>query len=76
MIMSDDPCCPECGERHPPELPHNLTPYYHYQFYMRHGRRPHWNDAMAHCTAEVRTIWIEEMIAAMQEDGDTKKRGI
>lgn len=54
--------CQECATKHEPEQPHNqqsLT--YQYKFYDQHGRWPTWADAMAHCTDEIKTFWIEEL---------------
>ena len=58
--------CPECAVAHDPEYPHNLQSLaYQYQFYDKHGRWPTWEDAMAHCTDEMKKIWI----AALAERG-------
>jgi hypothetical protein len=56
--------CPECAHDHPPELPHNQQRlHYQYTFYAQHGRWPTWADAIAHCSADMQTIWKEELIA-------------
>jgi ribonuclease I len=63
--------CPECATKHDPEQPHNqqsLT--YQYNFYDAHGRWPTWEDAMAHCSDKVKTVWI----AALAEHGITVER--
>ncbi|MEG3071067.1 MAG: hypothetical protein HQP61_02355 [Peptococcaceae bacterium] len=60
--------CPECATKHDPEQPHNqqsLT--YQYKFYGKHGRWPTWDDAMGHCTEEVKQAWKE----ALKEYGIT-----
>lgn len=54
--------CPECAVTHDPALPHNAQSlYYQYKFRQKNGRFPTWNDAMAHCTDEVRALWIEAL---------------
>lgn len=54
--------CAECATDHPPEYPHNQQSlYYQYMFYEKHGRWPTWVDALAHCTPEVRAMWVEEL---------------
>lgn len=50
--------CPECAVKHDPWQPHNrdsLT--YQYKFYDKHGRWPTWEDAMEHCSDEVKEVW-------------------
>lgn len=50
--------CQECGAKHEPDLPHNAqSRLYQYAFYGREGRWPTWNDALAHCSDEVRELW-------------------
>lgn len=54
--------CPECATVHDPALPHNRQSlYYQYKFYQKHRRYPTWQDAMAHCTSEVRMLWIRAL---------------
>lgn len=54
--------CPECAVDHPPELPHNQQSlFYQYKFYNDHGRWPTWEDAMSHCSEDMKTIWREEL---------------
>lgn len=53
--------CQVCGRNpaHPPELPHDgHSMYYQYSFYGEHGRWPTWNDAMEHCTDDMKRKWI------------------
>lgn len=50
--------CQECAVDHDPSLPHNKhSLFYQYKFYNDHGRWPTWEDAMAHCTDEVKDYW-------------------
>ena len=59
--------CPECAVRHDPAQPHNRDSLvYQYKFYDRHGRWPTWEDAMAHCTDEIKEYWKQ----ALRERGD------
>jgi hypothetical protein len=52
--------CQECAVDHDPRLPHNQQSlYYQMKFKMEHGRDATWNDAMAHCTDDVKERWIE-----------------
>lgn len=54
--------CPECAVAHDPAMPHNAQSlYYQYKFRQKHGRYPDWNDAMAHCTGEVRAQWTQAL---------------
>lgn len=41
--------CPECAVDHP------------HKFYNDHGRWPTWEDAMSHCSEDMKTIWREEL---------------
>ncbi len=50
--------CTECAVAHDPGMPHNQQSLaYQYHFYDQHGRWPTWEDAMAHCTEEVKEQW-------------------
>ena len=54
--------CPECDVEHDPAMPHNAQSLsYQYKFRQKHGRWPTWADAMAHCTSEVRALWIKAL---------------
>ncbi len=54
--------CQECATEHAPELPHNQQSlFYQYKFYNDHGRWPTWEDAMAHCTDEMKEFWKREL---------------
>ena len=59
--------CPICADNHKPEYPHNKNSiYYQMRFRQDHGRFPKWSDAMAHCTQEIKDLFV----------GECKKRGI
>ena len=58
--------CPECAVKHGPEMPHNQQSlFWQYKFYNDHGRWPTWEDAMAHCSDEMKEFWRQ----ALQERG-------
>lgn len=51
--------CPECAAIHEPEMPHNQQSlFWQYSFMEKNGRWPTWNDALAHCTPEMRAEWV------------------
>ncbi len=52
--------CQECATDHHPSMPHNQQSlYYQMKFHMEHGRCPTWKDAMAHCSDEMKALWIQ-----------------
>jgi len=54
--------CPECAVKHDPTQPHDRQSlHYQYHFHGQHGRWPTWADAMAHCSADVQKMWIDEL---------------
>lgn len=55
--------CAICATKHDPLMPHNQQSiHYQYWFYASsNGRWPTWADAMAHCTDEVKKVWIAEL---------------
>lgn len=54
--------CPKCAVKHDPEMPHNRDSlFYQYAFYAENGRWPTWEDAMAHCSQEMKDIWIQAL---------------
>jgi len=54
--------CPECATKHQPEQPHNAQSlFYQYKFYNDNGHWPTWEDAMAHCTEDVKDFWRTEL---------------
>jgi hypothetical protein len=59
MLLPPKPgLCPECAYDHTPELPHNQqSMFYHIAFYQAHKRYPTWDDAMAHCSAQIQGAW-------------------
>jgi len=60
--------CMTCGTEHEPELPHNRQSlFYQYKFYDKYGRWPTWNDAMEHCSDEIKALWKEVLELVMKE---------
>jgi hypothetical protein len=54
--------CPECAVKHEPEEPHNQQSlFYKYKFFNEYGRWPTWEDAMSHCSVEMKALWIAEL---------------
>jgi len=65
--------CPICATKHEPNEPHNQQSlFYQVKFFKENGRYPTWEDAMAHCSEEMKNFWIE----ALRKHGITiKKQG-
>lgn len=58
--------CQVCAVDHDPELPHNPDSlYYQMTFYDQNKRWPGWADAMAHCSQEMKDMWV----VALKEKG-------
>ena len=56
--------CPICAAMHEEALPHKRNSiYYQMKFRQQHGRFPTWEDAMAHCTEEMKAAWREDLAA-------------
>ena len=50
--------CPVCAVKHDPAQPHNRDSLaYQYKFYDAYGRFPTWDDAMEHCSDDVKRAW-------------------
>lgn len=64
MLLPPKPgVCQECATDHDPEMPHNKQSlYYQTKFQMEHGRAATWEDAMAHCSDEVKEAWKKELL--------------
>lgn len=62
LIPPEPGACLECGIRHPPELPHDKnSAYYRFKFHLENGRWPTWDDALSHCTEEMKIQWKASM---------------
>ncbi len=54
--------CQECATAHSEEEPHNAQSlHYQYKFRLEHGRFPTWDDAISHCSNELKSLWIKEL---------------
>lgn len=54
--------CQECATKHGINEPHNKDSlYYQIHFKMKYGRFPNWEDAMAHCSENMKQLWREEL---------------
>ena len=61
-VDTSDGKCGECATKHEPEMPHNQQSLaYQYHFYADHGRWPTWDDAMSHCTDEMKSYWRKSL---------------
>jgi hypothetical protein len=50
--------CSQCARDHEPDVPHDQQSlHYQYTFYSEHDRWPTWDDAMAHCSADMQAQW-------------------
>jgi hypothetical protein len=69
------PVCPECGQQHPPELPHKAHSIdYQLRFYARHGRAPTWEDSMAHCSEEIKEAYRHLLVRGWKQDPGSEPR--
>lgn len=60
--------CRVCATDHPPEQSHNQESlYYQTAFYMQHQRYPTWTDALAHCTQEMRRLWVPHLVELLKK---------
>lgn len=60
MLPAGPGKCPECAVEHEPEMTHDKrSMFYQMKFHQEHGRWPTWEDAMAHCTPEMKATTIE-----------------
>ena len=55
-------CCRICAAMHKPEEPHEKDSlYYQNRFFKKHRRFPTWEDAMSHCSEDVKAAFREEL---------------
>lgn len=67
LLPPGEGVCPVCAVVHDGNLPHDASSlYYQYRFHALRGRWPHWVDAMAHCSEEVRRLWTLQLRALGQ----------
>ncbi len=75
LILPPNPdACPQCGDIHAPEEPHNRNSLaYQHRFRKANGRYPTWEDAMGHCAARTQATWRAELIRrGMMAGGDRR----
>lgn len=66
LEKTPDGTCPVCAVKHDPKMPHNRDSLaYQYKFYDEYGRWPTWEDAMEHCSEEMKEMWRK----ALKEKG-------
>lgn len=54
--------CQKCATKHDSHEPHNQeSMYWHTWFENEYGRVPTWEDAMAHCSDEIKEFWRFEL---------------
>ena len=55
-------CCQVCAHKHSPEEPHNAQSFYWATARSMERRpAPTWNEALEHCTPEMRAAWSEQL---------------
>ena len=60
LLPPPDGHCRICAVMHEPDMPHNAQSlFYGMRFKMRYGRDGTWADAIAHCTPEMQSYWIQ-----------------
>lgn len=68
--------CPCCAVKHDREQPHDATSlFYSFWFHSQFDRSPTWNDAIAHCSPEVKESWLHELRKIGIDPSSTKTRG-
>ncbi|MGL5032627.1 MAG: hypothetical protein ACRC6M_02365 [Microcystaceae cyanobacterium] len=56
--------------------PHNAqTLFYAFWFQQKYGRSPTWNDAMAHCSADVKFQWLANLAKLGINPNSTNLKG-
>ncbi len=55
--------CQDCAVKHDPAQPHDRDSiFYGTKFAMNNeGAAPTWHDAMAHCSEEVKAMWVKAL---------------
>jgi hypothetical protein len=63
LLLPPDPnVCQQCAVVHEKGQPHNQESlHWQYYFYFENGRWPTWDDALAHCSEQVKLIWWNEL---------------
>ncbi len=64
MLPAAPDKCPECAVKHDPGMTHdNRSLCYQSHFYNEFGRWPTWDDAMSHCTEEMKEITKKTLLS-------------
>jgi len=54
--------CQICARHHNPTLPHDIhSLYYQIKFKLENNREATWQDAMAHCSDDMKQMWQDSM---------------
>ena len=62
ILLPNPGQCAVCAVLHTKEEPHDKDSlFYILTFHNAHGRSPTWEDAMAHCTPELKALWTEAL---------------
>ncbi len=69
--------CQECAVKHEPWQAHNAQSlYYQYKFHAEHGRWPTWQDAVAHCSEDIREQWKRALTKIGKWPKEETKAGV
>jgi len=62
-ILPPEPgTCQVCACVHEPNEPHNKNSlYYQMKFHLDYGRWPTWEDAIKHCTEDMKAEWRKQL---------------
>lgn len=56
--------CQQCAVKHDEQQAHDANSlYYQFWFKKQHDRFPTWNDAIDHCSPEVKEFWKKQLKA-------------
>jgi hypothetical protein len=62
LLPPESGMCCECAIAHHRDYPHHANgKYYKYHFHLKHKRLPTWEDAIAHCSEELKELWREHL---------------
>lgn len=54
--------CPQCAVNHPAEFPHDKQSlFYQMKFRQENERFPTWEDAMVHCSDDMKKVWRDAL---------------
>ena len=62
MLRPQENKCQCCAVQHGIDQPHDKTSlFYQMYFNARNGRWPTWDDAMAHCSDDIKAQWRDQL---------------